>query len=90
MSYIAEVEHRICGIPCLIGVIEYNHRKGSFNPQEDSDWDFYGYTESEWEVLDRRGRKAPWLAKKLNDEQEELVEEAIIEYFQEQERNGLF
>ena len=86
MSYIAEVEHRICGIPCLIGVIEYTHVKGSFNPREDSDWDFYGYTDSEWEVLDRKGRKAPWLAKKLDDKEEELVEEAIIEFFQEQER----
>lgn len=86
MSYIAEVEHRICGIPCLIGVIDYTHREGSFNPREDSDWDFYGYTDSEWEVLDRKGRKAPWLAKKLSDAEEEMVEEAIIEYFQEQDK----
>lgn len=85
-DYIAEVEHRICGIPCLIGVIEYYHQEGSFNPKEDSDWDFYGYTDSAWEVLDRKGRKAPWLAKKLDDKEEELIEEAIVEYFQEQDR----
>lgn len=86
-NYIAEVEHRIAGIPCLIGVIEYTHVKGSYVHDADSDWDFYGYTDSTWDVLDRNGRKAAWLAKKLNDREEELVEEAIIEYFQELENS---
>ena len=47
----------------------------------DSDWDYYGYTESEWEVCDRRGRPAPWLAKKLTNKIEAAIEQAIDQYF---------
>jgi hypothetical protein len=39
--------------------------------------DYHGYTESEWEVCDRRGRPAPWLARKVNAEITERIEETI-------------
>jgi hypothetical protein len=29
--------------------------------------DYYGYRDAEWEVLDRRGRPAAWLERKLTD-----------------------
>jgi hypothetical protein len=31
-----------------------------------SDWDYYGCEEIEWEILDRKGRRAPWLDRKLS------------------------
>ena len=79
MSYIAEIETRIAGIPCIIGVIDFTSVKG--NSRADSDWDFYGYTESDWEVCDRRGRPAPWLAKKLTSTIESDIENESAEYF---------
>jgi hypothetical protein len=58
--YIAEIEHRVAGIPCLIGVIDY-----------------HGYTECDWEILDRRGRPAPWLQRKVDAKEEDAINEAI-------------
>ena len=76
--YIAEIESRVAGIPCIIGVTEFSSVKG--DSRADSDWDFYGYTESNWEVCDRRGRPAPWLARKLNDKESSRIESEINAY----------
>jgi hypothetical protein len=81
MSYIAEIESRVAGIPCIIGVTHFESVKGSFNYHADSDWDYYGYTECEFEVLDRRGRKAAWLERKLTDDMTQEIESEIAEYF---------
>ena len=59
---------RIAGVPCLIGVTGYLYQppcKGHPSTCA-SDWDYYGYEEIEWEILDRRGRPAPWLERKLS------------------------
>lgn len=64
--YIEEVVSRIAGIPCLIGVISYHQQRGSYSYHADSDLDFYGYVEAEWDVLDRNGRAAPWLESKMS------------------------
>jgi hypothetical protein len=80
-NYIAEIKARVAGIPCIIGVIEYESTAGSYDYNAPSDWDYHGYSESEWEVCDRRGRPAPWLAKKLTDEDESEIEKQIAKYF---------
>ena len=81
MTYIAEIETRVAGIPCIIGVTEYECVKGSYSYHAASDWDYYGYTECEFDVLDRRGRKAAWLERKLTDKITREIEEEIAEYF---------
>ena len=78
--YIAEIETTVAGIPCIIGVSQYSSVAG--DSRADSDWDYYGYTECDWQVLDRRGRPAPWLAKKLTSKIEAAIEQEIEEYFQ--------
>jgi hypothetical protein len=82
-NYIATIEHRVAGIPCIIGVIDYTCVRGSYSYNAASDWDYHGYTDSEWELLDRNGRRAAWLDYKLNDDEETSVEEAIAEYMSE-------
>jgi len=81
MSYIAQIESYVAGIPCIIGVVDYTCVKGSYSYHAASDWDYHGYTESEWEVCDRRGRPASWLARKLTDKIEREIEKEIAEYF---------
>lgn len=81
MNYIAEIETRVAGIPCLIGVISFNRVEGSYSYHAASDMDYYGYTESEWEVCDRRGRKAQWLERKLTNKATAEIETVITEYF---------
>jgi hypothetical protein len=80
MTYIAEIETRVAGIPCIVGVTHFESVAG--DSRADSDWDYYGYTEAEFEVLDRRGRPAPWLAKKLSSSDESRIEKEIEKYFQ--------
>lgn len=79
-SYIAEIESYVAGIPCIIGVTDYINVKG--DSRADSDLDYYGYTEAEWVVCDRRGRPAPWLERKVSDKDTDRIETAIEEYFQ--------
>ena len=78
--YIAEIETRVAGIPCIIGVTEYSSTSGSYDYNAPSDMDYYGYTESEWEVCDRRGRPAPWLARKLTSKECSRIESEIDEH----------
>lgn len=71
-------ESNIQGIPCLIEITEYLKVKGDPTTWA-SDWDFYGYTESEWNVRDRRGYRAAWLENKLTDADRERIEIEINE-----------
>jgi len=79
MTYIAEIETRVAGIPCIVGVTYFESVRGSYSYHAASDMDYHGYTECEFEVLDRRGRKAPWLERKLTDKIINEIEQEIAE-----------
>jgi len=88
--YIAEIETRVAGIPCMIGVIEYNKVEGSFSYHAASDWDYHGYTDCTWEVLDSRGRKAAWLERKLNKYSRQDIETLIAKYMEAQREDAYY
>ncbi len=73
------IESRVAGIPCLIQVDRCLVQK-PMGPQADSDWDCYGFAEIEFTILDRRGRPAPWLERKLTDDDTNRIETQILEY----------
>jgi hypothetical protein len=79
--YLAEIESRIAGIPCIIAVTDYESVRGSYSYNAPSDMDYYGYSEAEWVVLDRRGYKAAWLERKVTDADVSRIEDEIAEYF---------
>ena len=79
--YQAEFESRVAGIPCIIGVISYKSVKGSYNYNAASDHDYYGYSEAEWEVLDRKGYKAAWLERKLTASDHDRINAEIDQHF---------
>ena len=83
MSYIAEIEHRVAGIPCLIGVIDYTSVEGSYSYNAPSDLDYHGYTDVEYDILDRRGRKAAWLERKVDSDIEADIIQRINDYMKE-------
>ena len=58
------LETRIAGIPCLVKVIHYYHQEPDYGTW-DSDMDFYGYTECDYEIYDRKGYRAKWLESKM-------------------------
>lgn len=79
--YQAEIETRVAGIPCLIGVTHYECVRGSYNYHAASDMDYYGYSEAEWIVLDRKGYKAAWLERKLTADDNDRINAEIDQYF---------
>ena len=36
----------------------------------------------DWEVLDRRGRPAPWLERKLNDRERSRIDDEVFEHME--------
>lgn len=72
-----EIETRVSGIPCIAKVTHYTSVRG--NPRADSDWDYTGYTECEFEILDRRGKPAAWLERKVTDDDRQRIEQEITE-----------
>lgn len=85
MIYLATIDSRVCGIPCQVGVISYLNVPGSFSYRAPSDLDYYGYCEIEFDVLDRRGRPAPWLERKLDDDEVGRIECEIQEHFRNED-----
>jgi hypothetical protein len=72
------IETRIAGIPCLVEADVYGS-KGSYSYNAPSDWDYYGYVEiGELTVMDRRGRPAPWLERKLTNKEIERIESELM------------
>lgn len=88
-EFIETIDARVCGIPCLIGIESYQHQAPDYRSR-DSDWDYYGWTESEWSVLDRRGRHARWLERKLTQKDRDEIEGLIDAHFAEQRRQDRF
>lgn len=72
-----EIETNISGIPALVKVIHFNQVQGSYSHNAPSDYDYYGYTEMDYEICDRRGRPAPWLERKLTDQTRMQLEAQI-------------
>lgn len=58
---------KIEGIPAKIGVVWFSHIPGEFRMNSASDMDYYGYTEMEYDILDRKGYQAMWLTRKVKD-----------------------
>jgi hypothetical protein len=62
-----------------IGVTEYYCQQA--NPYADSDIDYYGYTDIEYDLIDEDGKVIP------SDEYKDEIEELITEYFEEVARD---
>lgn len=74
-----QIETRIAGIPCLVEADVYIQR-GSYSRRASSDWDYSGWVEvGEFKVMDRRGRPAPWLERKLTDKEIARIECELVE-----------
>lgn len=74
-----EFEDRVAGIPCVIAVTYWEPFRPGFlsGPPELCYPDEGGC--GEWEVLDRRGRPAPWLERKLTDAERERIDQRVFD-----------
>jgi hypothetical protein len=73
------VDARIAGIPCQLKVTHFYQQAPCYNTW-DSDADFYGYTEINYDVLDRKGYPAPWLEKKITPIDDDRLQDLIVAY----------
>lgn len=74
MNFLTVFDTRLAGIPCQVGVLNYERHAPIDPRQAHSDVEAYGYTETDYVILDRRGRPAPWLQNKLGDDSSILTE----------------
>lgn len=80
-----EFETYVSGIPCIVRVLSYEPYVPAYTsgppescyPEEGS--------ESEWEVLDMSGRRAPWLEKKLTDADIDRIEQEVIDHMEQED-----
>jgi hypothetical protein len=73
-----QFESRIAGIPCIIDATIVSITKGE-GYSAPSEIDARGSIEAHFEVLDRRGRSAPWLSRKMTDKIEAQIYSEIAE-----------
>lgn len=74
------IQTRLASIPCQIAVTDFRRVEGSYSYNAPSDLDYYGFVDYDYEVLDRRGRPAPWLERKVSTDE---IECKILGYFEE-------
>lgn len=71
----------VAGIPAFADVTRYHHQepwRGSAHACP-SDLDYYGFTELEFDLYDRKGYRAKWLEAKCIGKELEKVEEMLKE-----------
>ena len=73
MAYLDKLETRIAGIPCLIGVTSYGRPAYTAGAPENCDPGDC----AEYDVLDMRGRPAPWLVQKITSAEDARILELI-------------
>lgn len=74
-----QLETHVCGIPCLVDYRVYGKYMPARIHADPDDCYEAQYPEIEFTILDRRGRPAPWLSKKLTAPEIERIENEILE-----------
>jgi len=76
---VAEIETTVAGIPAIIRVLDWEPYTPAYisGPPEHCYPSEGGY--GSWEVLDRRGRPAPWLERKITDRERQRIDDVVFE-----------
>lgn len=77
-----EFTSQICGIPCVVKVRKFRCVPGSGGYDATSDLDFSGYSEIEYDILDRRGKSAAWLTDKLTEMDATRIDAEVAAYME--------
>lgn len=78
----SEFEYTCCGIPCIIRVLSWeSHRPAYIGGPPENCYPAEG-GEGEWEVLDCRGRPAPWLEAKMSHKERLRIDEAVFDHME--------
>jgi len=74
-----EIETRVAGIPCWARLTHYHPGDPgrTYGPPEDC-WPPEP-AEMDWTILDGRGRPAPWLERKMTDQDVDRISDQFLE-----------
>ena len=77
-----EFESTVCGIPCIVRVKYWD----AYVPAQTSGPPERCYPseggEGAWEILDRKGRPAPWLDNKLTDDDRYRIDTEVFNHME--------
>ena len=78
----SEFDTTVCGIPCIVRVLSWER----YVPAKVNGPPEYCYPSEggygEWEILDRKGKPAPWLEKKLTDKERVRIDEEVFNHME--------
>lgn len=82
------MDTRISGIPCQVLITcYYPARPANFRGSPDR-WTPPEPEEISFQVLDRRGRPAPWLEAKLDEQDRRRIEDELRAYLRHEQETG--
>lgn len=80
--YITEIDSTVAGIPCRIGVVDYE----AYVPAYTSGPPEYCYPSeggtADFHILDRKGYRAKWIERKLTSRMEDDIQEEIFNHME--------
>lgn len=79
---------RITGIPCQVEVTRFYHGRPARLHGHPDTWAPPEYEEINFQVLDRRGRPAPWLEEKLDAQDRVRIERELSDYIKREREMG--
>ena len=78
----SEFESTCCGIPCIIRVTYWEAYLPAIIRADPGDSHPAEGGCGEWEILDRKGKPAPWLEKKLTDKERVRIDEEVFNHME--------
>jgi len=78
-----QIDTRIAGIPCIVEVTYYEPVIPGRRWGRIDDWEPDTGGDLDYVICDRRGREAPWLARKLTDSDADKLEIEILQHIKE-------
>lgn len=85
-GYLLEFETHVGGLPCRVGCTAWEpYTPGRTSGPPESCHPAEG-GHGEWQLLDRRGRPAPWLARKLTPHDEQRIESELFRAWERRAR----
>lgn len=82
-----EIDARVCGIPCIVRVLEWEPFVPMYTGGHPDNWMPEEGGHGSWEILDKRGRPAPWLERKMKQPDIDAVNSLVYDRMENNRRD---
>ncbi len=80
----SEFETTCCGIPCIVRVTYWEPYVPARLSGHPDNWAPAEGGDGDWEILDRKGRPAAWLERKMTDKDRSAISREVFEHMENQ------